>query len=61
MDQFVEWMNRAVKLMEAAGVDPVSRWVSVVAVAVAQYGWTLDEASQNLANLLESLSDEPTR
>lgn len=53
-------LKLAVELLAQAQVPPESQWTLVVSLLAAQNGWTLDEASQNFANLLESLTDEPT-
>lgn len=47
----------AMSLLQSAQVPPESQWTLVVSLLAAQNGWSLDEASQNFANLLESLSE----
>ena len=51
-------VKQALALLQTAQVPPVAQWTLVVSLLAAQNGWSLDEASQNFANLLESLSDE---
>ncbi len=52
-------VRQALSLLAEAQVAPEAQWTLVVGLLAAQNGWSLDEASQNFANLLESLSDEP--
>jgi opacity protein-like surface antigen len=53
-------VRQALSLLSAAQVAPEAQWTLVIGLLAAQNGWSLDEASQNFANLLESLSeDEP--
>ena len=42
------------KLAELA-IDPVVQWSVAVELVALKHGWTTDEASANLANLLDSL------
>lgn len=51
-------IRQAVELLATAMVQPELQWTLVVSLLAAQNGWSLDEASVNFANLLESLSDE---
>ena len=55
LEQLVKYART---LLAEAKVPPESQWTLVVSLLAAQNGWTLDEASQNFANLLESLNDE---
>lgn len=63
LEQLVKY---ALTLLAEAKVSPESQWTLVVSLLAAQNGWTLDEASVNFANLLDSLAlvqpltDEPT-
>lgn len=63
LEQLVKY---ALTLLAEAKVSPESQWTLVVSLLAAQNGWTLDEASINFANLLDSLAlvqpltDEPT-
>jgi hypothetical protein len=41
-------------------VSEVTIWTAAVTVIAEENGWTLDEASENLANLLNSLGDNFT-
>ena len=52
-------VRQAIQLLATARVEPSVQWTLVVSLLAAQNGWTLDEASTNFANLLESLNDEP--
>jgi len=46
----------AVEILQAAEIDPVVIWTVAVSVIAATNGWTLDEASENFGNLLDSLA-----
>jgi hypothetical protein len=53
-----EILERAVEIMEEMQLDPVVIWTAACSVIAARDGITLDEASANLADLLENLTDE---
>lgn len=50
-------VRQALTLLAQAQAAPEAQWTLVVSLLAAQNGWGLDEASQNFANLLESLND----
>jgi hypothetical protein len=45
----------AVTKLEALTIDPVIQWSIACELIALKYGWTVEEASDNLANLLDSL------
>jgi hypothetical protein len=55
VDQIV---GQAVNILKENGTDEVTIWIVAVSVIAAQNGWTLDEASENLANLLNSIEND---
>lgn len=48
-------LAKAVQILEEMQIDPVVIWTTAVSVIAARDGITLDEASVNLAGLLDSL------
>jgi len=51
-------VGQAVNILKENGTDDVTIWTVAVSVIAAQNGWTLDEASENLANLLNSIEND---
>lgn len=48
-------LTKAVDILAERETLPEVIWTTVVSIVAARYGWTLDEASENMANLLNSL------
>jgi len=46
---------RTPAVLASLGVDPVLIWSATIALVAALNGWSLDEASANMANLLDEL------
>jgi hypothetical protein len=51
------FINAAVAKLADLTVDPVVQWTIACELIALKYEWTVDEASTNLAALLESLAD----
>ena len=50
-----ELIAKAIGSLEKYGVDVVVQWTIACELIGLKYGWTVDEASTNLSNLLASL------
>ena len=51
------FINAAVAKLADLTVDPVVQWTIACELIALKYGWTVDEASVNLAALLDSLAE----
>jgi hypothetical protein len=51
-----EILGKAVQILQEQEIDPAVIWTAVVSVIAARDGITIDEASENLANLLNSVT-----